>query len=157
MASDKDLKDKRGEQIKFISGVYKKKKGWLNNDKQPTQCYTYVILKDDKGKLKGTRVKHESFVLVSQLEGPAESYEEGVFKNNADVHLLMKSLAAKLAEFEEITTTGEGGENLARMMMTYIDLAIEKHNNEDQVYFRKYKLKKKKKRSNDDGNSNMNE
>jgi hypothetical protein len=119
----------KGTPIKIIGGKYAPANGWLDNSRNPTECFTAVIVTVMKGgrskKEKATRVLHENYVLRTELKAPT-SYEEAMMDQLSDVDLLMNKMVKKMAECELISANGQSAKNLTTIFLAHLEKAIDR-------------------------------
>lgn len=89
----------KGVPIKFIGGTYSNERGWINANRQPTACYTYVIVfvtRDSDGTDIGTftRVKHHH-VKARKKKSPIKD-ESAWILSDPDIKKAVNKLALKL-------------------------------------------------------------
>jgi hypothetical protein len=80
----------KGAPIKIIAGYYQGLSGWTDKIKGATKCYTYVILMldEEKGTEKCTKVLSENYVLKAEMEDPKNAEEAMLMEYvNIDAHL----------------------------------------------------------------------
>ena len=115
-----------GSQIKIIGGSNKGCNGWIDKSRETTDCYTPVILKY-RGKEKTTKVKHENYVLVTEIKD-AVNYEEAMIQQHSDIEDLLNQLVRKMAECEMIRADGESATNLCTIFRVHLAKAIIRQN-----------------------------
>lgn len=118
---------KKGAKIKFIGGVHKGS-GWIDQSKNPSTEYTYVIVnkKDKNGKIQemSTKVKHENYLLFTELKQPA-NYEEAMVDQCDDIDKLLNQLAKKIARCELVEGKGsQSVKNIANILIDRVDKAV---------------------------------
>jgi hypothetical protein len=69
---------KRGSAIRFFAGKYEGCTGWFNMANAHTTSMYYVIVTDENGEEKSTRVRKASVITVADERVPV-SYEEDMF------------------------------------------------------------------------------
>jgi hypothetical protein len=85
----------RGHQIRFVSGIYKGKTGWIDNDQKDTAKMRYVIVDLGSGRTKKTRVNKES---VGKPLGTPSCYAEAVLQQCPDIEQKLIKLCLELAK-----------------------------------------------------------
>ena len=96
---DETADENKGDPIKFVSGIYKGRKGWVNKTKGKTTKEIYVIVAEDEkmGLLtKATRVRQSSVEPINNEE--PRSYEEAVLQQHPDVDEAMSKLALLMVQ-----------------------------------------------------------
>jgi hypothetical protein len=118
---------KKGAKIKFVGGVHKGS-GWIDQSKNPSPDYTYVIVnkkdKDGKSWEMSTKVKHENYLLFTELNQPA-NYEEAMVDQCDDIDKLLNQLARKMARCEMVDGKGsQSAKNIANILIDRVDKAV---------------------------------
>jgi 4-diphosphocytidyl-2C-methyl-D-erythritol kinase len=87
-----------GEEIHFVAGKHKGKKGWIDTSKTHTpKMYYVVVSNEDKGTKTATRVMKESVVDAKSVIIPSTVLEEACLQQHPDINRMMDNLAEKLA------------------------------------------------------------
>ena len=104
------INERKGARIKVILGTYKGLRGWVDTAKECTRYYTYVIIqvKAEPSVLKLTHILHMSYVMEANIKLPMNK-EEAILFEHLDMLELFTVLTKKMAEFEEISGTGDRG------------------------------------------------
>ena len=123
------INERKGARIKIVVGTYKGLRAWVDTAKECTRYYTPVIIqvKSNPTVLKATRIQHTSFVMEAQVQTPSNKEEAMIFEN-ADMLEMFTVLTRKMAEFEEISASGEGGKRIATLFLKFLNTAISEQN-----------------------------
>ena len=123
------INERKGARIKIVLGDYKGLRAWVDTAKECTRLYTYVIIqvKTSPTVLKATRILHTSFVMEADVQLPSNK-EEAMLFENTDIMEMFMVLTRKMAEFEEISGSGEGGKRIATLFLSYLNRAIAAQN-----------------------------
>jgi hypothetical protein len=125
------MSSKKGSRIK-ISGSTFKGEGWLDNSKDSTAQYTYVIY-NKKGRNGKTtevhsKVKHENYLLWTELKD-ASNYEEAMVLQHSDIDHLLDKLVRKMAECELVGGKGtSSAKNISNILVDRLDKAVARQN-----------------------------
>ena len=123
------INERKGARIKVILGTYKGLRGWVDTAKECTRYYTHVIIhfKTEPSVLKLTHILHTSFVMEANIKLPTNK-EEAMLFEHSDMLELFTVLTKKMAEFEEISGTGDGGKRIATLFLSHLNSAIAAQN-----------------------------
>jgi hypothetical protein len=88
----------KGDEIRFVGGIYSGKTGWFNAAKNHTPCMFYVIVALDGGEEKATKVNKKSARLLSTTEEEPSSFAEACLRQNPDIDASIDKLAQLLAQ-----------------------------------------------------------
>jgi hypothetical protein len=99
--------NRRGEEIRFIAGVYSGYKGWLDNSRDETTASVPVIVhgfkrKDGSTVDKAATVRKSSVCLAAIR--PPMSYAEAIMQQHLKIDQMMDKLCRQLAKCELSTT-----------------------------------------------------
>ena len=122
---------KKGAPVKFVAGSHAGLQGWVNTAGDATDNYTPIIVKQKKskgGEEKPTRVKHENYVLLTAVGDP-NTYEEAMLIQHSDIDQLLTKLVRKMAECEQIETSGEHGKTISKVFLLRLADEINLQNN----------------------------
>ena len=91
----------KGAPIKVVGGIHLGCKGWIDKTKDPTNDYTHIIVRKNNktNEEVRTRVRHENYVLKTEISNPV-SYEEAMLVQHLDIDALLTKLVQKMAECE---------------------------------------------------------
>jgi hypothetical protein len=131
MSSNTTFESKKGAAIKFIGGNYVDFPGWLNKTKDATKEFVYVIVRKKEGSLPhevATKVRHENYVLLTEINEPA-NYEEAIFQQHADIDALLNKLVRSIAECDSVLETDHSSKNLFRVIKERLEKAKTRQNN----------------------------
>ena len=93
--SKKSTMSQRGEAIRFTTGKYKGRTGWVNSSKPKTAKMMSVIVDLGNGVTRDTRVRQTS---VAAPFGPPKSFQEALLQQHPDIEELIDKVASKLAK-----------------------------------------------------------
>jgi hypothetical protein len=130
-SAKKKREPKKGAGVKFVAGKFAGLSGWIDDHGDATDCYVPVIVKQkrSKGGLEiPTMVKHENYVLTADL-GTPNNYEEAMLIQHTDIDQLLSKLVRKMAECEQIETSGEHGKTISKVFLLRLADAINLQNN----------------------------
>lgn len=91
--------DDRAQPIRFVTGTYAGRKGWLRRSKReraPHQIYVYVAMEDY---VKPTFVNRESVELFGD-RAIVKTFTDAMFAQHPKVEVALDSLVTKLATFD---------------------------------------------------------
>ena len=88
---------KKGDKIYFCGGKYFGLRGWINNSKDSTEFYMYVLVDLGEGEIKATRVLKENIGVGRSKKGSPDTFQEAIFEQHPDIEKVMKLLARELA------------------------------------------------------------
>jgi hypothetical protein len=104
------MSNSKGSPIKIIGGTHVGLSGWLNKTKGATNEYVHVIVKNSKKGEIATKVKHENYVLETELIAPS-NYEEAMLQQHSDIDALLNKLVRSIAECEPVLETEQSYKN----------------------------------------------
>jgi transcription antitermination factor NusG len=108
----------KGDEIRLVKGKYEGQQAWMNKAKKPTKCYYFVIVVDDDGTERATRVLKGSARIIAQEPTPT-SYEEAVIQQHPDIERAIDKLCELLVE----CGINKHSDKLARILETKIEEA----------------------------------
>jgi hypothetical protein len=96
--------ERRGEEIRFVGGVYIGYKGWMDKSKDKTALSYHVVVKSFKKKDGSTidlaTTVRKTSVRRPALETPPASYAEAIMQQHPKVEQLLDKLCKQLAKCE---------------------------------------------------------
>ena len=121
------LLPRKGSRIKNSGSTFKGE-GWLDNSKDSTADYTYVIYnrKGKHGKITEVHsyVKHENYLLWTEIKD-ATNYEESMVHQHSDIDQLLNKLVRKMAECELVGGKGtSSAKNISNILVDRLDKAV---------------------------------
>jgi hypothetical protein len=106
----------KGSVISIIGGKYVGLSGWIDKKKDATREFVHVIIrkgKDAETDIK-TKVKHENYVLETEIQAPS-NYEEAMFQQNSDIDALLNKLVKSIAECDGVLQSEVSMKNIFRV------------------------------------------